>query len=85
MKDIFCKKLIEKFGKPIVSTSANINDEITPENFSQIDAKITNGVDYIVDLKKKSNLKNPSRIISITDNRVFQIRGWCLNLKYLNL
>ena len=85
VKDIFCKKLIEKFGKPIVSTSANINDEITPENFSQIDAKITNGVDYIVDLKKKSNLKNPSRIISITDNRVFQIRGWCLNLKYLNL
>lgn len=75
VKDIFCKKLIEKFGKPIVSTSANINDEITPENFSQIDEKITNGVDYIVDLKKKSNLKNPSRIISITDNRVFQIRG----------
>ena len=75
MKDIFCKKLIEKFGKPIVSTSANINDEITPKNFSQIDEKITNGVDYIVDLKKKSNLKNPSRIINVTDNRIFQIRG----------
>lgn len=82
VKDIFCKKLIEKFGKPIVSTSANINNVIAPENFMQIDEKIINGVDYIVNLKKKSSLKNPSRIISITDNKIFQIRGWCLNLKY---
>lgn len=75
VKDIFCKKLIEKFGKPIVSTSANINNVIAPENFMQIDEKIINGVDYIVNLKKKSSLKNPSRIISITDNKIFQIRG----------
>ena len=75
VKDIFCKKLIEKFGKPIVSTSANINNVIAPENFMQIDEKIVNGVDYIVNLKKKSSLKNPSRIISITDNKIFQIRG----------
>ena len=82
VKDIFCKKLIEKFGKPIVSTSANINNEITPKNFTQIDEKIINGVDYIVNLKKKLNLENPSRIISISDNRIFQIREWCLYLKY---
>ncbi len=74
VKDIFCKKLIEKFGKPIVSTSANINNEITPKNFTQIDEKIINGVNYIVNLKKKSNLENPSRIISISDNKIFQIR-----------
>ena len=82
VKDVFCKKLIEKFGKPIVSTSANINNEITPKNFTQIDEKIINGVNYIVNLKKKSNLENPSRIISISDNKIFQIREWCLYLKY---
>ena len=82
VKDIFCKKLIEKFGKPIVSTSANINNEIAPKSFAQINQKIINGVDYIVNLKRESNLKNPSRIISVTDNKIFQIRGWCLNLKY---
>tara|TARA_B100000963_G_scaffold321654_1_gene305150 strand:+ start:65775 stop:66275 length:501 start_codon:yes stop_codon:yes gene_type:complete len=75
VKDIFCKKLIEKFGKPIVSTSANINNEIAPKSFAQINQKIINGVDYIVNLKRESNLKNPSRIISVTDNKIFQIRG----------
>ena len=32
-KDIFCKELIMKFGKPIVSTSANISEEDYPKFF----------------------------------------------------
>ncbi|MCI1639922.1 MAG: threonylcarbamoyl-AMP synthase [Bacteroidales bacterium] len=45
----FCKKLISKLGRPIVSTSANISGEPTPKTFNDISDDIKNGVDYIVD------------------------------------
>ena len=47
-KDDFCKELIRRFGKPIVSTSANISEQPSPKNFSVISDEIKNGVDYIV-------------------------------------
>lgn len=46
--DPFCKQLIQKFGKPIVSTSANISGYPAPAVFADIDVAIKNGVDYVV-------------------------------------
>lgn len=48
VKDLFCKKLISRFSKPIVSTSANMSGYPAPANFSDIDVEIKNGVAYIV-------------------------------------
>ena len=48
VKDEFCKQLIKRFRKPIVSTSANISGLPSPSNFNAIDTAIKNGVDYIV-------------------------------------
>jgi L-threonylcarbamoyladenylate synthase len=47
-EDPFCKKLIDRFGKPIVSTSANVSGYPPPALFPDIDVIIKNGVDYIV-------------------------------------
>lgn len=47
-KDRFCKDLISRFRKPIVSTSANISGYPAPAVFNDIDVAIKNGVDYIV-------------------------------------
>jgi L-threonylcarbamoyladenylate synthase len=47
-KDIFCRHLIKRFRKPVVSTSANISGEKTAAVFSDISDEIKNGVDYIV-------------------------------------
>ncbi len=47
-KDRFCKDLIKRFRKPIVSTSANVSGYPAPEVFTDIDVAIKNGVDYIV-------------------------------------
>ncbi|MBP6304072.1 MAG: Sua5/YciO/YrdC/YwlC family protein, partial [Bacteroidia bacterium] len=47
-EDPFCKKLIRKFGKPIISTSANVSGYPAPSVFRDIDVLIKNGVDYIV-------------------------------------
>ncbi len=45
----FCQQLISRFGRPIVSTSANISGEPTPKNYSEISEEIRSAVDHIVD------------------------------------
>lgn len=53
--DEFCRHLIKRFRKPIVSTSANISGEVSPGNFVQISPIIKQGVDYIVQYKQDDN------------------------------
>jgi L-threonylcarbamoyladenylate synthase len=48
VKDEFCVTLINKFNKPIVSTSANISGMPSPANFNEISEEIKYGVEYIV-------------------------------------
>ena len=64
-KHNFCNKLITKFGKPIISTSANISNKQSPLNFHQIENEILDGVDYVVNLEKETLTKKTSRIIKI--------------------
>ena len=64
--DEFCNALIKKFGKPIVSTSANISGEPNPKSFDQIAPKIKNKVDHIVKWRlNEKNSNQPSSIIKI--------------------
>ena len=44
----FCKDLIFKLGRPLVSTSANISGEPTPRRFSEIPQEIRDAVDFVV-------------------------------------
>ncbi len=74
VKDEFCKQLITKFRKPIVSTSANISGNPNPANFSKIDDVIKNSVDYIVNYKQNENKNIPaSQIIKLGINGEIQI------------
>lgn len=69
VQDEFCRNLIHKFGKPIVSTSANISGDPTPTGFPGINPKIINKVDYIVNLRQKeANNPKPSTIIKVALN-----------------
>lgn len=75
VQDSFCKNLILKFGKAIVSTSANISKTESPKQFSDISNEIIRNIDYIVNLRKKDIRNNPSRIIKIEKNgRITKIR-----------
>ncbi|MBC7651113.1 MAG: threonylcarbamoyl-AMP synthase [Deinococcales bacterium] len=56
--DAFCKHLLKRFQKPIVSTSANISGKPTPQNFNEISFPIVQGVDYVV--KHRQNDLTPS-------------------------
>lgn len=47
-RDLFCRHLIKRFRKPLVSTSANISGEPSPAFFKDIDLRVIGGVDYVV-------------------------------------
>jgi Sua5/YciO/YrdC/YwlC family protein len=47
----FCNKLISKFHKPIVSTSANLSGVKAPLTFKEISKEILDAVDFVVDAK----------------------------------
>lgn len=66
-KEKFSNELCKNFGKPIVSTSANISGEVSPSNFIHISQYIKDGVDYIVEYgRNDQTVKSPSSIIKVT-------------------
>ena len=44
----WCRQLVFKLGRPLVSTSANISGEPTPQRFSDIPQEIRDAVDFVV-------------------------------------
>ena len=66
VKDEFCKGLVHKFERAIVSTSANISGQSSPLKFGDISLEILNGVDYILKNPNGEN-KNPqpSQIVKL--------------------
>ncbi|MBO4635161.1 MAG: threonylcarbamoyl-AMP synthase [Bacteroidales bacterium] len=44
----WCRQLVYKLGRPLVSTSANISGEPTPQRFSEIPQEIKDAVDFVV-------------------------------------
>ena len=71
--DQFCQYLIKKFKKPIVSTSANIAGEPTPNSFKEIHDEILKGVDYIVNLDRDKIKSTPSSIIMLGNDGTVKV------------
>jgi L-threonylcarbamoyladenylate synthase len=64
----FCKQLIKTFGKPIVSTSANISGDDTPKSFKEISKAILDSVDYVVNLQRETVSEKSSTILKLGEN-----------------
>ena len=62
-QDEFCRELIEAFGKPLISTSANKSGEPFPPTFGAISSEILGAVDYVV--KHRQDDKEPGEPSSI--------------------
>jgi L-threonylcarbamoyladenylate synthase len=74
VKNEFCKSLVSLFGKPVVSTSANISGLPAPLIFYKIDPAIINEVDYAVDLyRSRIDQVKPSTIIKFNEKGEYQI------------
>jgi sua5/yciO/yrdC/ywlC family protein len=75
VQDEFCRELIKAFGKPIISTSANISGEPSPMTFSQISEEIKNLVDYIVPYHQQNQEgKAPSQLVKIEEGEIIFLR-----------
>jgi len=72
--DEFCKHLIKRFRKPIVSTSANVSGFPPPKVFSDIDIAIKEGVDYVVHYRQDDTIPvEPSAVVKYNKDGSFTI------------
>ncbi len=55
--DPFCRALLKRFGKPIVSTSANLHGSPTPSCFADIDPALIGKVGHVVGFRQSDPTK----------------------------
>ena len=72
--DPFCKALIKRLKKPIVSTSANLSGAPTAAIFKDVDEVIKQNVDYVVHHRQEDEtIAQPSRLIKLADDGTMEI------------
>jgi len=72
--ETFSRKLCERLGKPLVSTSANLSGGKTATTFTEIDPMVKAAVDYVVKFRQDDNSETrPSAIIKISDSAEIKI------------
>lgn len=65
-KEEFTSRLLQRFRRPVVSTSANISGEKAPAFFDEISEEIKEQVDYIVEYRQEDiTPAQPSGIIKL--------------------
>lgn len=76
VKDDFCKKLISKLNRPIISTSANFSGEKSPMKFSEISEELIAKVDVVSEEgRDKVSQWSASSVIRVwPDGRIKVIR-----------
>lgn len=64
VRDEFCRHLVKRLRRPLVSTSANVSGQPSPPFFKAIAEEIKNAVDYIVQWRREDETPaQPSQII----------------------
>jgi len=75
VQETFCRHLIKRFRKPIVSTSANISNEPAPRTFADIPETIKQQVDYVVQYRQQdATIAAPSAVVRWERGQVTVIR-----------
>ena len=74
MQNDFCRQVIRGLGHPLVSTSANMAGEPTPQTFDKISQEVIRQVDYVVSQEQSTSVEfKPSRLIKFLDDYNFTI------------
>jgi L-threonylcarbamoyladenylate synthase len=74
VKHSFCQQLLQRFRKPIISTSANISGKPTPAFFNEITAEIIDMVNYVVEFEQDNiTPKKSSTIIKLGPSGQFKL------------
>jgi L-threonylcarbamoyladenylate synthase len=74
VNDPFCKALIKRMRRPLVSTSANVSGRPTPQTFGEIEEIIRSNVDYVVQYRQDdTTMHQPSRLVKIDEEGNMEI------------
>jgi L-threonylcarbamoyladenylate synthase len=74
VRDEFCRHLIKRLRKPIVSTSANISGHASPKNFSEVSDDIKTAVDHVVKWRQDdTTIAQPSQIIKWNNDGTYSV------------
>lgn len=63
VKHPYCEQLIQRFKRPLVSTSANLSGTPSPSNYQDIAEEVKEGVDYIAQYGRDSVEDNQPSIV----------------------
>ena len=65
----FCRRMLRAFGRPIVSTSANISGEPSPVGLQEVAREIIDGTDFVVNPRFEGKpTRKASSIIAFGEN-----------------
>lgn len=74
VQDEFCRHLIKRLRKPLVSTSANTSGQPTPPFFAEVSPGIQSRVDHIVQWRQNDRTPSlPSQIIRWKDDGSYEV------------
>lgn len=69
VKENFCRHLVKRLRKPLVSTSANVSGHPSPAFFKDVSPHILRGVDYIVNYRQDDTTPHqPSAVVKWHDD-----------------
>jgi L-threonylcarbamoyladenylate synthase len=75
VNEMFCRHLIKRFRKPLVSTSANVSGEVSPAFFREVNKRVVDGVDYVVEYRREDEtVREPSAVVRWNGDGVTVIR-----------
>lgn len=71
-KDPFCRSLVRRLRRPVVSTSANLSGDASPIHFGLINPVIRDAVDYVVRWRQHDiSTRQPSDILKLNRDGSF--------------
>lgn len=74
VKDDFCRHIIKRLRKPIVSTSANISGQPSPRFFDEVSEEIKLAVDHLVQWRQADKTPSqPSQIIRWKEGGEYEV------------
>ncbi|RYY56633.1 MAG: threonylcarbamoyl-AMP synthase [Chitinophagaceae bacterium] len=74
-REPFCRALVKRFRKPVVSTSANLSGQPTAAFFDEVDPLIREGAGYVVKYRKDDRTPaSPSSVIRWNNGQVTVLR-----------
>lgn len=67
--DPFCQALVQQFGRPIVSTSANASGHPWPKGFGEISSEIIKAVNYVVRHRREEKVTGAPSVIATYNSK----------------